>query len=125
MSRSAPRDDRIFSEVEEIVVVLLMLLHLLLWLCDHLLMITLICDGIHVIVHEALSLEEVLPPLLLLDLLLALIQCESLLLLLLLVLGLDHIPLFELFQEFDQLCGGAIRGTECLTCCLLICLGLK
>ena len=101
MSGSAPRDDRIFSEVEEIVVVLLML-HLLLWLWDHLLMIALICDGIHVIVHEALPLEEVLPPLLLLDLLLALVQGESLLLL---VLGLDHIALFELLQEFDQLCG--------------------
>ena len=103
MSGSAPRDDRIFSEVEEIVVVLLML-HLLLWLCDDLLMIALISDGINVIVHEALPLEEVLPPLLLLDLLLALVQSESLLLLLL-VLSLDHIALFELLQEFDQLCG--------------------
>ena len=104
MSRSAPRDDRIFSEVEKIVVVLLML-HLLLWLCHYLLMITLISDGINVIVHEALPLEEVLPPLLLLDLLLALVQSESLLLLLL-VLGLNHIALFELLQEFDQLIGG-------------------
>jgi hypothetical protein len=104
MSRSAPRDDRIFSEVEKIVVVLLML-HLLLWLCHYLLMIALISDGINVIVHEALPLEEVLPPLLLLDLLLALVQGESLLLLLL-VLGLNHIALFELLQEFDQLIGG-------------------
>ena len=68
-------------------------------------MIALISDGIYVIVHEPLPLEEVLPPLLLLDLLLALVQGESLLLLLL-VLGLNHIALFELLQEFDQLIGG-------------------
>ena len=68
-------------------------------------MIALISDGIHVIVHEPLPLEEVLPPLLLLDLLLALVQGESLLLLLL-VLGLNHKALFELLQEFDQLSGG-------------------
>ena len=69
-------------------------------------MIALISDGIHVIVHEPLPLEEVLPPLLLLDLLLALVQGESLVLLLLLVLALDHIALFELLQEFDQLIKG-------------------
>jgi hypothetical protein len=43
--------------------------------------------------------------LLLLDLLLALVQGESLLLLLL-VVGLNYIALFELLQEFDQLIGG-------------------
>lgn len=74
MIGSSSRDDRIFSEIEEIDVVLLLMLHLLLWLRHDLLMIALICDRIDIIVHEPLSLEEVLPPLLLLYLLLALIE---------------------------------------------------
>jgi len=76
MSGSSTRDDRIFSEIEEIAVVLRLLLHLLLWLRHHLLMITLICDRIDIVVHEALALEEVLPPLFLLYLLLALVEGE-------------------------------------------------
>ena len=76
MIGSSSRDDRIFSEIEEIVVVLLLVLHLLLWLYHDLLVIALICDSIDIIVHKPLSLEEVFPPLLLLYLLLALIEGE-------------------------------------------------
>jgi hypothetical protein len=76
MSGSSTRDDRIFSEIEEIAVFLLLILHLLLWLSYHLFMIALICDRIDIIIHEPLSLEEVLPPLFLLYLLLALIEGE-------------------------------------------------
>jgi hypothetical protein len=76
MIGSSSRDDRIFSEIEEIAVVLLLVLDLLLWLYHDLLVIALICDRIDIIVHKPLSLEEVFPPLLLLYLLLALIEGE-------------------------------------------------
>ncbi len=110
MSGSSTRDDRIFSEIEEIAVVLRLILHLLLWLSHRLLMIALICDSIDIIVHEPLSLEEVLPPLLLLYLLLALIEGECLLL----VLSLNHVSLFELLEELDQLRGRGLEGREVL-----------
>lgn len=110
MCGSSTRDDRIFSEIEEIAVVLRLLLHLLLWLSHHLLMIALICDRIDIVVHEPLSLEEVFPPLLLLYLLLALVEGECLLL----VLSLDHVSLFELLEELDQLSGRELEGREVL-----------
>ena len=79
----------------------------ILWLLHHilrhnlLLMIAFLIDlcSVHVIIHKALSLEEVLPSLLLLDLLLTLVQALLLLLLLLLV---DH-PILELLDQANKL----------------------
>jgi hypothetical protein len=66
---------------------------------DGLLMIALIIirNGIYIVVHKSLPLEEVLPPLLLLYLLLALVQIQ-LLLIILLVLNLKQVPILELLQ---------------------------
>jgi len=52
--------------------------------------------SVHVIIHKALSLEEVLPSLLLLDLLLTLVQA------LLLLLLVDH-SVFELLDQANKL----------------------
>jgi hypothetical protein len=78
----------------------------ILWLLHHilrhnlLLMIAFLIDlcSVHVIIHKALSLEEVLPSLLLLDLLLTLVQA----LLLLLLLLVDH-PILELLDQANKL----------------------
>ena len=73
---------------------------LLLRLNHRLLMVTLIiCDCVDIVVHEALSLKEVLPSLLLLYLLLTLVQSLSLLS----ALKLHKKTFLKLFQKANQL----------------------
>ena len=103
MSWAVPtRDDRILIKIEEVFALVTLPLHLRVLLDDRLLMIAVIVpgDGVDIVVHEPLALEEVLPPLLLLDLLLTLVESEGLL-----VLGLHDIAFFELLEEPEELVG--------------------
>ncbi len=60
-----------------------------------------ICDSIDIVVHQALSLEEVFPALFLFNLLLALV--EILLLIILLLLHGYDVALLEFLQKTEQL----------------------
>jgi hypothetical protein len=109
MSRAmaSTRDDRILLKVQKVVVILLWLgIHFLLlqnssttnYISLILVFIFIIGNSINIVIHKALSLEEVLPPLFLLDLLLTLIQLS-----LLLPLKLHNVPFLQLLQQPQQL----------------------
>lgn len=68
--------------------------------CRLLLMVAIVIGhSVNIVVHKALALEEVLSPLLLLNLLLTLVKRESLLF----ALGFLNITLFQLLDELNQL----------------------